>query len=73
MIDNALLTHRRMYPEMFYRPYSRPYSNHAGAGWLGYIEADDGDALGFVRMDGFIVWDWEPGKQESGDEEAPNA
>lgn len=32
------------------------YSNPEGAGWLGWIETEEGEALGFIRLDGTVRW-----------------
>ncbi len=34
------------------------YSNPEGAGWLGWLENSRGTAIGFVRLNGTIIFDW---------------
>lgn len=34
------------------------YSNQTGAGWMGWIEDAQEKALGFIRLNGEIVWEW---------------
>lgn len=36
----------------------REYSNKESVGWRGWIEATNGRAIAFVRLDGEIVFDW---------------
>jgi len=42
------------------------YKDPAATGWQGYIEAgavgtEHGETVGFVKIDGTIVWAWELG------------
>ena len=36
----------------------KPYSNPQGTGWLGWLENCKEQVIGFVRLDGHIVWEW---------------
>jgi len=34
------------------------YSNPQGTGWLGWLENCRSQVIGFVKLDGSVVWDW---------------
>ena len=34
------------------------YSNPQGTGWLGWLENCKGNAIGFIRLNGTIVFDY---------------
>jgi len=34
------------------------YSNPKGTGWLGWLEDCKGNAIGFIKLDGSIVFEW---------------
>ena len=36
----------------------RLYGNSESVGWLGWIEAENGRCLGFIRMNGSVKFDW---------------
>ncbi len=36
----------------------RLYSQPRGTGWMGWIENCKQEVVGFVALDGAIVWDW---------------
>ena len=36
----------------------KAYSNPQDIGWLGWLENCVGQVVGFVKLDGSIVWEW---------------
>jgi len=34
------------------------YSNPEGTGWLGWMENCKGEAVGFIKLDGTIIFEW---------------
>lgn len=34
------------------------YKNPKKTGWLGWIDCHEGHCIGFVRLDGTIIFDW---------------
>ncbi len=36
----------------------RLYSNPKGTGWMGWIDNCKGQVIGFIRLDGSLIWEW---------------
>ena len=39
----------------------RRYTHPREVRWLGWIETHDGCCVGFIRLDGRVVFDWDSG------------